>query len=177
VGTVEGDHHATATDDGTVERLAEALLRDDTPAATSALDHTWMFDVPQEGLATLRLTALVTDGGDDDGFQLSWTTDGHTYTTAVTLLPGDELLDLTLELGPVPAGPLWLRITDLDRSPGATTLDQITIDQLVIDLTTTAPSGGGDTEDEPTGGTDPAAETTAATSAPSRPRSQRRVRR
>lgn len=132
-GTVAGSLSALAAVDGSVERLSE-VTTGKAAKQTSALDHTWRFELPARSDATLHVQASASSSADADEFVVSWSTDATTFTHVVTIPPGAAGA-FQAPLPPGTATTLWLRVVDSDRARGAVTLDALVVDRLVVAVT------------------------------------------
>jgi hypothetical protein len=132
-GSVTGGLSALQNRDNAYEALTEAL-NVQNKNGYSVLEHVWRFDnVPAGANVELRVEAYQTASSDGDDFQLSYSTDGLTYTSLLTV---SRTWDNDSEqICPLPSnlqGTIWIKATDTDHTRKNQLLDTLYVDCLYL---------------------------------------------
>ena len=134
-GTVTGTFGDTATSNNLRESIQEILSSGGKPSTRfSFLEHRWTFNVAAGSRIELHVEGSRTSGTDGDNFRFEYSTDGTTFTP---LNPPDLPLtdnngDVMGLMPPGLAGNVTIRVVDTNHTPGAQTLDTISLDEIWI---------------------------------------------
>lgn len=131
-GSVSGGYANTHYDDDSVQTITEQQSGGNPRKRRSSLSHRWTFNVVSGNSMTLSANAWSGGSSDNDDFQFQWSTDGSTYTNAFLV---SSTLTGNLQSAALPAGysgTLYVRVIDTDNTQGASAVDSVSVDQLVI---------------------------------------------
>lgn len=131
VGTVNGSHVDTWTDNGVAESITEITSGGRPFNRYSYLQHTWIFEVPA-GSNSLHLNAWSTISTDGDQFRFSYSLDNNQYSEMLVLSGGDDSNSYSFLFPTGTSGTVYVRVTDTDRTAGNQNLDTVYVDQLYI---------------------------------------------
>jgi PKD repeat protein len=136
-GTVSGSYAATHADGGSVQSITERLSGGKPSKSYSYLSHTWQFSVVQGSPITLYANAWSGGSSDGDSFKFAWSSNNSSFTDLFTV-PVNDLA--SVQSATIPAsGTIYIRVTDTNRTVGATNLDTVFVDQLYIRSNTGTP--------------------------------------
>jgi hypothetical protein len=130
-GTLTGTYLDTFEPDGSSEVINETRSGGRQSQRTSRLEHTWTIPF-RGGDAVVHLLASASAG---DEFEFSYSTNGTGWTDMDTMTVDSATTgELTFEL-PIglPAGDLFIKVVDTNRTTGETSLDSVSIDQLYVE--------------------------------------------
>jgi len=132
-GSTAGGLAATQDRDNAYEVLTEVLSATNKNGY-SVLEHVWRFDnVPAAANLQLRVEAHRTAGSDGDSFELSYSADGSTYTSALTVTKtADNNVEQILTLPSSLHGTVWVKAQDTDRIRAHRSLDTLYVDCLYL---------------------------------------------
>jgi PKD repeat protein len=136
-GTVSGGFGNTFASDDVYEVLTEALSTGHPVKTTSQLEHEWELNVPSGSNPTFYLEAYRTNNADGDNFDFEYSTNGVDYAALVTVASATEQVYSTGLPGGT-SGTIYVRVTDTNRSWGNTSLDAVYVDEMYIEVETTA---------------------------------------
>jgi PKD repeat protein len=129
-GTVSGTYVATHADGGAVQSITERLSGGKPSKSYSYLSHTWQFSVVPGSPITLYANAWSGGSSDGDSFKFAWSSNNSTFTDLFTLPVNDFA---SVQSVTIPSsGTIYIRVTDTNRTVGATGLDTVFVDQLYI---------------------------------------------
>jgi len=132
-GTVLGDFTLTHADDGSVQSLTEVESGGKPTSRHSLLLHTWRFDLPAGTSSTLLANVYTGGSTDGDSFHFEYSADGgNIWVTAFVVSSVDPNNTEAVLLNGVVEGPLLVRVSDTDRTPGNRALDTVYVDELHI---------------------------------------------
>lgn len=132
-GSVVGDIDGTERREDVYEQISEKLSN---PGKNGygALEHIWRIDnVPAGSNVQLRIEAYRTVSGTGDVFELSYSTNGSSYTSlgSVTKDSDDNSEDVKI----LPAGTnntVWVKVNNTDHTKGSKICDTLYVDCLYI---------------------------------------------
>jgi hypothetical protein len=145
-GTVSGSYTDTQASDDTYEAITEIESGGKPANRHSMLEHTWTINIGSGGSPVLYVEAYHTSNSDGDNFVFAYSSDGSSYTNAITVTKTSD--DNSAQSSALPgglSGTVYIRVTDTDSSAGNSSLDTIYVDDLFIRTT----SGGGDPDTDP----------------------------
>jgi hypothetical protein len=135
-GTVLGSYTDTLTDNGISLSVTEEVTGGNPSSRVSRLEYRFTIDVaPGDGIQ-LFVRGTRSPNSDDD-FRFEWSTNGTTFTPVpmsslpVMFDPDDGSLRVG-EMPPTLSGIITLRVVDTNRSPGASIVDWVRIDSLLV---------------------------------------------
>ena len=126
-GAATGDFTATHDADGSAEVLTETQSGGKPSKRTYRLEHTWT--IPFSG-GDGTVEVLAAASGETFAFEYSF--NGSTWHSMTTIADGASGFSFTLPAGQ-PAGDLYVRVVDTDRTAGDTSPSSIAIDHLVVE--------------------------------------------
>jgi hypothetical protein len=130
-GTLTGTYLDRFEPDGSLEGINETPSGGKPSQRTSQLEHTW--NIPfRGGDAVVHLLASASAG---DECEFSYSTNGTGWTDMDTMTVDSATTgELTFEL-PIglPAGDLFIKVVDTNRTTRDTSLDSVSIDQLYVE--------------------------------------------
>lgn len=135
-GTVNGDYTDTHVDDDLPELLIEQRTNGAPANRISYLEHTWEIELESVDGAELLFSADTwhVSQGDGDSFQFSYSTDGVNFNDMFVVADNGSATRIAF---PFPSGmsdgTLYVRVIDLDRTPGNSANDQLYVDELIIE--------------------------------------------
>jgi|GEM_PF-887441 len=131
-GTVTG---GTTTTNASTSDNSYHTLREASSSGTSALDYRWTFTTTPNRPATLRVEAHHTSNTEGDDFQFSVSTNGGTsFTNAILVTKTvDDNTAQTFSFTTGSSGSTIIKVIDVNRTSGRTSLDTLSIDLLAID--------------------------------------------
>ena len=155
-GTVSGDYTATLASDDVRESITEVLYTGHPRKTYSYLEHRWTFSVPSgSSSTTFYLEAYRPASSDGDAFVFTYSTDGATWYSLVTVASGTEQV-YTASVPTTVSGTVYVRVVDTDRNWDRTSLDAIYIDEMYFETDTgTAGPPVADFSGTPTTGYEP----------------------
>ncbi|HXV62153.1 MAG TPA: hypothetical protein VEK15_15745, partial [Vicinamibacteria bacterium] len=149
-GTVGGSYALSHQLDGVHETLTETLNQNEPGTSTSALDHTWIFNVSPGAIYSFVIASFHTPSPDGDSFAFYYSKDDLSYSymlTVTTTFSGG--LPQTFLFSEDVSGPLFIRVVDTNASPGSESLDTLSVDYMIVlssngpvDITPPGPPNG-----------------------------------
>ncbi|HOP06643.1 MAG TPA: PKD domain-containing protein [candidate division Zixibacteria bacterium] len=136
LGTVSGSMTDTYASDNVYEGIIESESTSHPVKVTSNAEHEWTFTVGGGATVTFYLEAYRPNNSDGDDFIFSYSTDGVTYTTMVTVSSATEQV-YTYSLPAYTSGTIYVQVKDDNRSWGNVSLDAVYIDEMYIEYETT----------------------------------------
>ncbi len=130
-GTVAGSYQDTHVQDGTAQNIRERLSGGKPSNRYSYLVHKWTFSTGG-GNANLLLDAWRDANSDGDNFSFDWSSNDSNYTPITTVSWSTSQGALSFGLGSVPAGTIWIRVTDTDQTAGSQSLDRVYVDYIAL---------------------------------------------
>lgn len=147
-GTLSGSYLDTQADGSGAEAITEVESGGRPADRSSLLEHVWSVPVTGGTDVTLFVDAATTSSGDGDSFAFDYSIDaGATYSSPVLAVPAGTGGVYSASLPGSLSGPVQIRVTDTDRTPGARGLDTLTVDHLYV----RSESGTSTTPATPTG--------------------------
>lgn len=134
LGTLTGSRNDTLALDSAFEILTEKIAGRKTSRYNS-LDHSWTFNVTPGNSVVFWVNAYQTPSADNDDFALSWSTDNATYQPMVTVTATSDLGAAGYQSFALPntlQGLVYVRVRDTDQTLGATSLDSLYVNHLLI---------------------------------------------
>jgi len=127
-GTVVGGLVNTLASDNFCEQLTEQVY-----TKTSRLEHKWTFSVTAGGRVTFFVEAYHTANTEGDDFTFSYSTNGTTWTTLLTVTKtSDNNAAQQAALPDGLSGTVYIGVVDTDRTNFRTVLDSVFIDKMFI---------------------------------------------
>lgn len=126
IGTVSGGMENTRFDDGVYQRLTEQT---NARGLRAKLEHIWTFDLSGGGTFVFRVNAFRS--GTED-FRFAFSTNGSTWKNMVVVQAGQDGTEYRYTMPSGTSGTVYVRVRDIDRTQGDTTLDTVTVDRLVF---------------------------------------------
>lgn len=130
---LSGSYLDTRTQNDVAEVLAEGQTGGSPSTRVSRLEHKWSLTVAAGGMQTFYLDAWHTPNSEGDDFVFEWSRDNVSFTPMVTVTKTVD--DDSLQSYPFPGdvtGPIWIRVRDLDRTPGRGGIDRVSIDHMFV---------------------------------------------
>jgi hypothetical protein len=140
-GTIaSGSYLDTHTQNDVREVLREAHTGGPPSRRVSLLSHTWTFEVFAGSSYSFSIDAHHDANGEGDDFVVAYSLDNVSFTDmlVVTKTADDDALqtyDFTAEI----AGTVYVRVEDLDRTPGHAATDSFHVDEMFITSVTGGP--------------------------------------
>jgi hypothetical protein len=133
-GTVTaGNYVATFTSDNGYEVIQERESAGKPGDRYSLLDHRWTFNVSEGSTVTFFVEAFHSFNTEGDDFVFAYSTDNINYTNMVIVSKTtDDNLAQSFTLPATLVGTVYVRVLDMDRTPGKRTLDAVYIDHMFI---------------------------------------------
>jgi fibronectin type 3 domain-containing protein/PKD repeat protein len=131
-GTRTGNYTNTWASDNVREIIREELYTGHPVKQHSYLEHRWTFDVTGGTSVTFYLEAFRPSNSDGDNFLFEYSTNGVNYYGLVTVASAAEQVYSTT-LPASTSGTVYVRVTDSDRTKGATSLDAVYVDEMFIE--------------------------------------------
>jgi beta-glucanase (GH16 family) len=135
-GTVKGSLADLKASDNAYEAITEVLSGGNANNRYSLVKHTWKIDIGTGGSPALHVEAYRGANSDGDDFVFAYSTDNINYNDTVTVKKAAD--DNGAQVAALPAnlsGTIYVRVTDVNRTRGKSSLDTIYIDQLFIRTT------------------------------------------
>jgi hypothetical protein len=130
-GTASGGHMNTWFADGVYQSIQEVETKG--KSRVNSLDVVWRLEVAGGSAVTFFLKAHRSRSRDGDDFEFSWSTDGSSYASLLTVSrTSDDGTYQSASLPPSVAGPVFIRARDTDRRAGARGRDTLHVDHLFI---------------------------------------------
>jgi subtilisin family serine protease len=126
-GTVTGDFLDTQASDGRSEVITEAQSGGKPSSRTYRLHHTWTIPF-SGGDGIVHLVAAA--NGEEFLFEYSFDGTGWAPMMTITGTPGEQTHALPVGMS---AGELFVRVVDLNRTPGDTNPSSVRIDHLYVE--------------------------------------------
>lgn len=130
-GSVAGSGQ-TNNSDGLYESITEVL---NSPGKNgySMLEHIWRFNVVPGRHVEFRIEAFHSPGADGDDFALSYSTDGVSYTSMLTVTKmQDDNAQQAYTLPAGTSGTVYVKVRDTNRTKGSRDLDTVYVDSMYI---------------------------------------------
>jgi PKD repeat protein len=131
-GTVSGTYLNTRFDDGVTQSIRERESGGKKSSRHSLSKHTWRVDLPPVNMATVLVNAWSSGSNDGDSFVFAWSTDNSQFFDLFEIDSTDTAFTRSAVITAALNGPVYIRVTDTDRSSGNRALDTVFIDQLII---------------------------------------------
>ena len=154
LGTYSGTYLNTYVSDNSYEVITEAISTSHPVKTTSNAQHIWDFALGSGGSNTqFVVEAYRPTNSDGDNFVFEYSTDGSTYLPLVTVASATEQV-YTVSL-PNVTGTVYVRVTDSNRSWGATSLDAVYVDEMYISYSSGPTAPTAEFSGTPTSGEEP----------------------
>lgn len=134
-GSRDGSYVDTLASDDVVESLTEKLTAGSPSTRFSHLEHHWTIDVVPGSAMEFHVEAHRTESLDGDDFSFNFSVDDGASWITLDLPPlpfEDDDIDLVAPLPPTLSGPTLFRVIDTDSTPGNTSLDTLSVDELFV---------------------------------------------
>ena len=133
-GSVTNTYIMTHTSNDVYESIQEVRTNIAPPKDNySYLEHKWTMDVTGGDIVTFFVEAHHTPNSEGDDFVFAYSTDDITYIDMVTVTKTVD--DDTFQSYSLPdgiSGTIYIRVVDMDRSAGNTSLDTIYVDNMYV---------------------------------------------
>jgi hypothetical protein len=132
-GTVTGSYTDTHTSNDVSESIEEIESGGKPTSRYTYLEHKWAINVTGGNSLTFYVEAYHTSNSEGDDFIFSYSTNGISFTDMLTVIKTSD--DDTYQSYVLPeylSGLIYIRVKDLDQTPGNRTLDKIFIDHMYI---------------------------------------------
>jgi PKD repeat protein len=136
-GTLSGDYTDTRASDNVYEAVTEVQYTGHPRKTYSYLEHRWTFNVPSSSTVTFYLEAYRPSNGDGDNFVFTYSTDGSTYNSLVTVASATEQV-YSVSLPASVSGTVYVRVVDTDRNWGNLSYDAVYVDEMYFQTETVA---------------------------------------
>jgi len=130
---LSGSYLDTRTQNDVSEVLIETRTAGTVSQRTSVLEHTWSLTVAAGSSQTFYLDAWHSANTEGDDFLFEYSRDNVSWTPMVTVTKtadNDVLQSYTFTQDVT--GQLWVRVRDLDRTPGRGQTDRIGVDEMYV---------------------------------------------
>jgi len=131
-GSVSGSFTNTQSDDGSVQSITEAQSGGNPRKRRSSLSHRWTFNIVSGNSTTLTANAWSSGSSDGDNFQFQYSSDGTNYTNALLV---SSTSNANFQSAVLPAnltGTVYIQVIDTNNDQGASDVDTVSVDYLVI---------------------------------------------
>lgn len=132
-GSVTGNYTDTHFSDNTYQVIQEIQSGGSPNNRYSYLTHKWQINLSGGNPIIFNVEAYHTANSEGDAFDFAYSTDDVNYTNMLTVTKVSD--DNTLQSFNLPgglSGPVYIRVTDTDQTPGNRTEDQVFIDRMYI---------------------------------------------
>jgi PKD repeat protein len=130
---VSGSYLDTRTQNDVAEVLAETRTSGSPSQRKSLLEHSWSLNVAAGRSHTFYLDAWHSPNTEGDDFVFEYSRDNVSWTRMVTVTKtadNDALQSYTFTQDVT--GQLWVRVRDLDQTPGRDQTDRVSIDEMYV---------------------------------------------
>lgn len=132
-GSVSGSYTNTHADDSSTQAITEVLSGGKPNSRYSYLEHRWVFALGAGATTTVLANAWSGGSSDGDSFRFEYSLNGgSTWQAMFTVSSTSSSNKQSFQLPGNPSGTLLLRVVDTNRSRGATQLNKVYIDHLLI---------------------------------------------
>ncbi|MFH1313015.1 MAG: S8 family serine peptidase [Candidatus Eisenbacteria bacterium] len=135
-GTVSGNYTDTHGSDNVYESVLERLNDDRPNKQYSYLEHKWIVNVSGGSSVTFFVEAHQSASPDGDNFVFAYSTDNASYTNLVTVTSTSDMV-YSASMPASVSGTVYFRVQDTDRVRRNYDLDEIFIDQMYVECSTT----------------------------------------
>lgn len=154
LGTFSGTYANTYVSDNVYEIITESVSTNHPVKITSNAEHIWNFNLGSGGSnMQFVLEAYRPTNADGDNFIFEYSTDGATYLSLVTVASATEQA-YTVNLSGL-TGTVYVKVRDSNRSWGATSLDDVYVDEMYISYSSGPTAPMAEFSGTPTGGEEP----------------------
>lgn len=137
---ITGTVNSGSASDAATANSASFILREAnsgvSPDQLSLLEYQWVFTVPADHLATLRVKAHHSSNTEGDDFRFTVSTDGGATFQNAVLVTTTTYTSLvqTYAFNTGTTGQVIVKVVDTDRTPGRSALHNLAIDMMALDL-------------------------------------------
>ncbi|MDA0813151.1 MAG: M12 family metallo-peptidase [Verrucomicrobia bacterium] len=131
-GSVTGTYQNTRSDDGSAQRIQERESGGKRNGRFSFLEHVWQFNVQPGNTMTLFANAWSSGSTDGDTFKFEYSTNGASYSQALTVSSTQSGNVQSVLLPQSITGTLFVRVVDSNRNAGNRSLDTVFVDHLFV---------------------------------------------
>jgi PKD repeat protein len=143
-GTIlSGTYLDTRTQNDLAEVLMEARTSGTPSTRRSVLEHTWQLSIVAGYVQTFYLNAWHSVNSEGDDFLFEYSRNNIDWSAMITVRKTTD--DDSLESFTFPSavtGTIWVRVRDLDRTPGRGQMDTVSIDEMFVAGSPTAAYSG-----------------------------------
>lgn len=139
-GTRSGSYQDTYSSNDVYESITEVASKGNPAKRRSQLEHKWTIDVTAGETVTFNVEAHHSANAENDDFTFAYSTDDAAYTDmlTVTKTSDNNTVQTYTFTGPI-SGTVYIRVTDMDRTPGNSELTTVYIDWMYTQSSGTPP--------------------------------------
>ncbi len=130
-GSVTGSQNTVDSDDA-YESITE-VLNVPNKNGYSTLEHVWQFTVPGGQYVEFHIEAFHTPSADGDDFALSYSTDGSTYASMLTITKtADDDARQVYSLPSGTNGTVYVKVQDTNHARKSQNIDTLHVDRMYV---------------------------------------------